>query len=102
MVKHRFELNEQTRPVVEEIGGNMPGGFFIYQAEKPEKLIYANKAVINMYGCTDLEDFKAYTRFEFKGIIHEFRDINVSCSAWTVIDNLNSVCNQVSNFKLVF
>ena len=70
MVKHRFELNEQTRPVVEEIGGNMPGGFFIYQAEKPEKLIYANKAVINMYGCTDLEDFKAYTGFEFKGMVH--------------------------------
>ena len=45
-------------------------GFFIYQAEKPEKLIYANKAVINIYGCTDLEDFKAYTGFEFKGMVH--------------------------------
>ena len=70
MVKHRFELNEQTRPVVEEIGGNMPGGFFIYQAEKPGKLIYANKAVIGMFGCDDLEDFKAYTGFEFKGLVH--------------------------------
>ena len=43
MPKSRFELNEQTLSVIEEIGSHMPGGFFIYQAEAPEKLIYANK-----------------------------------------------------------
>ena len=48
----------------------MPGGFFIYLAQAPQALIYANKAVFNIYGCTDLEDFKAYTGFTFKGLIH--------------------------------
>ena len=45
MIKDKLELNEQTLPIIEEIGGNMPGGFFIYQAEAPEKLIYAKEGV---------------------------------------------------------
>ena len=63
-------MNEQTLSVIKEIGGHMPGGFFIYQAEDPEKLIYANKAVFNIYGCSDLEDFKTYTGFTFRGMVH--------------------------------
>ena len=38
MTRNSFELNEQTLSVIEEIGGHMPGGFFIYQAEEPETL----------------------------------------------------------------
>ena len=40
--KH-FDLNESTLSIVEEIGRHIPGGFFIYQAELPEKLIYENR-----------------------------------------------------------
>ena len=39
MAEYEFELNEQTLSVIEEIGSHMPGGFFIYKAEKPEELI---------------------------------------------------------------
>ena len=70
MTKKGFELNEQTLYIIEEIGRHMPGGFFIYQAEAPEKLIYANKAVFNIYGCADLEEFRTYTGFTFKGMVH--------------------------------
>jgi PAS domain S-box-containing protein len=70
MTKNTFELNEQTLSVIEEIGGHMPGGFFIYQAEVPEKLLYVNKAVFDIFGCTDLEDFKALTGYTFKGMVH--------------------------------
>ena len=70
MTRNSFELNEQTLSVVEEIGGHMPGGFFIYQAEVPETLIYANRAVLNIYGCADLDEFKALTGFTFKGMVH--------------------------------
>ena len=70
MTKNILELNEQTLSVIEEIGGHMPGGFFIYQAETPEKLIYANKAVFKIYGCSDLEEFRQYSGFTFKGMVH--------------------------------
>ena len=61
MFGKRFELNEQTIPIVEEIGRHMPGGFFIYKAQPPEELLYANQAVFDIYGCRDLQEFKQLT-----------------------------------------
>ena len=70
MAGRNFELNEQTLPIIEEIGGHMPGGFFIYKAEAPKELIYANKAVFGIYGCADAEEFKALTGYTFRGMVH--------------------------------
>ena len=66
----RFKLNEQTIPIVEGIGQLMPGGFFIYKAEKPGELLYANEAVFDMFGCDGLDDFKELTGFTFEGMLH--------------------------------
>ena len=65
-----FDLNEQTLSVIEEMGSHMPGGFFIYKAEAPEELIYANRPVFTIYGCKDLEEFKQLTGYTFKGMVH--------------------------------
>ena len=89
MTGKKFELNEQTLSVIEEIGGHMPGGFFIYQAEAPEKLIYANKAVFSIYGCADLEDFRSYTGFVFRGMVHPEDYQKVSASIVQQIDVSN-------------
>ena len=70
MFGEHFELNEQTIPVVEEIGRHMPGGFFIYKAEGNEELIYANKATFNIFGCDNMEEFKDLTGYKFKGIVY--------------------------------
>ena len=70
MANKRFELNDNTISIIEEIGGHMPGGFFIYQAEEPETLIYANKAVFDIYGCANQEEFRALTGFTFRGMVH--------------------------------
>ena len=70
MFGERFELNDQTIPIVEEIGRHMPGGFFIYRAEPPEELIYANNAVFAIFGCDGLEDFRELTGFTFRGMLH--------------------------------
>ncbi len=70
MVGRKFDLTEETLPVVEEIGGHMPGGFFIYRAEEPGELIYANKPVFDIFGCADREDFWSLTGFTFRGMVH--------------------------------
>ena len=69
MIGKHFDLTEETLPVVEEIGGHMPGGFFIYKAEEPEELIYANKPVFDIFGCADLNEFKELTGFTFRGMV---------------------------------
>ena len=67
--KH-FELNEATLAVVEQIGSHMPGGFFIYRAGGGEELLYANRAVLRIYGCDTMDEFKALTGFTFRGMLH--------------------------------
>ena len=63
-----FQLNEQSLPLVQEIGKHMPGGFFIYKAAQPEEMLYVNEAVIRIFGCDDLEDFKKLTGYTFRGM----------------------------------
>lgn len=65
-----FELDERTLSVIDELGGHMPGGFFIYKAEEPEEILYANQPVYNIYGCDGPEDFKELTGNTFKGMVH--------------------------------
>ena len=69
MPDKRFLLNEHTLPPVEEIGRHMPGGFLIYQAEQPEKMLYANQKVFEIFGCEGLEDFQRLTGWTFRGIV---------------------------------
>ena len=80
MFGKRFQLNEETIPVVEEIGRHMPGGFFIYKAEQPEELLYANHAVLDIFGCKNLEEFKELTGYTFKGMLHpeDYRPVSDS------------------------
>ena len=70
MFGKRFQLDEETIHIVEEIGRHMPGGFFIYKKEMPEELLYANRAVLNIFGCKNLEEFKELTGYTFKGMLH--------------------------------
>ena len=70
MFNGNYELNGEALKVVEEIGRNMPGGFFIYKAMPPEELLYANQAVYTMFGCRDLEEFKELTGYTFRGMLH--------------------------------
>ena len=73
-------LVEQILSVIEQFGEHMPGGFFIYKAGGKEELLYANKAVCDIFGCDSLEEFKALTGFTFRGMVHpdDYDRISVS------------------------
>ena len=70
MFGEHFQLNEQTLSIVEAIGRHMPGGFFLYRAEQPGELLYANGAVMSIFGCENAEDFKTLTGNTFRGMVH--------------------------------
>ncbi|MBR2765846.1 MAG: response regulator [Blautia sp.] len=70
MFSRHFTLNEQSFPIIEQIGEHMPGGFFIYKADETEELLYANRAVCRIFGCDDLEEFKAFSGFCFRRMVH--------------------------------
>lgn len=48
----------------------MPGGFLIYRADDDEEIIYANKALLRIFQCETLTEFRELTGNSFKGIVH--------------------------------
>lgn len=55
----------QIKRFIDEI----PGGFFIYRADN-DKILYANRALIRIFGCDTVEEFKTLTGNTFGGMIH--------------------------------
>lgn len=53
-----------------EFADKMPGGFFIYRADEKEELIYANEAMLQIFNCSSMEEFRAHTGNSFRGIVH--------------------------------
>ncbi|MDE7246682.1 MAG: response regulator [Lachnospiraceae bacterium] len=88
-------FDEQTLPIIEQISEGMPGGFFIYHADGDEELIYINGAMLRIFGCDTLEEFKELTGYTFKGIVHPADIDKVEDSIKTQIahggDNLDYV-----------
>ena len=53
-----------------QIPTGLPGGFFIYEAEDDEKILFAEMNVVKLFGCDTLNDFMAYVGGSFKGMVH--------------------------------
>ncbi len=75
-----FELNKLDSPLINEFCEQMPGGYFVYQAEGDERLLYANDAVFEIFGCRNEEEFRELTGYTFRGIVHPDDYIDVSDS----------------------
>lgn len=63
---HNMQFVNQIKKLTDE----MPGGFFIYQADGNEEVIYANQAMIRIFGCDTMDEFKTLTGNSFRGIVH--------------------------------
>ncbi|MDE6387042.1 MAG: response regulator [Lachnospiraceae bacterium] len=48
----------------------MPGGFLIYHADGNEEIIYANKALLRIFQCNTLAEFRYITGNSFKGLVY--------------------------------
>ncbi len=52
------------------IPAGIPGGFFVYSAVGKEEICYADQNVIELFGCKDMEEFRAHTGNSFTGMVH--------------------------------
>ena len=48
----------------------LPGGFFIYDANGKEEILFADDNVIKLFGCKDIAEFREYTSNSFLGMVH--------------------------------
>ena len=58
-----------TARQIKHFTDEMPGGFFIYR-DDDGRVLYVNRAVLQMFGCETEEEFRALTGGTFQGMIH--------------------------------
>lgn len=66
---------EQRKENMAKTLANMSDGFFIYQADGEEKILYANPKVLEIYGCDTMTEFLSMVNYSFRGMVHP-EDIN--------------------------
>lgn len=79
-------LTKETLPIVMQMAENIPGGFFVYKATEKAEIIFVNSVVLDIYGCSSLEDFKAHTGYTFNGMVHPEDFIKIQSSIDLQID----------------
>ncbi|MCI8464234.1 MAG: response regulator [Lachnospiraceae bacterium] len=77
--------NIQTVYEVIRFMDEMPGGFLIYQADRDERILYANMALVRMLCCDNREEFRELTGNSFRGIVHPEDLESVEKSIWEQI-----------------
>lgn len=60
------ENMREFKKLIDEI----PGGFLIYHADGEEEIIYANRALLRIFGCDTLSEFRSHTHNSFRGVVH--------------------------------
>ncbi len=48
----------------------LPGGFFIYEANEKETIVFAEPNIVRLFGCESFEEFFDYVDGSFKGMVH--------------------------------
>lgn len=68
-----LDKNGKTNDIARQIRtfiNEFPGGFLIYSADKDEKIVYANDALLNIFKCDSYADFLKLTGGTFRGVVH--------------------------------
>ncbi|MBR3747584.1 MAG: PAS domain-containing sensor histidine kinase, partial [Selenomonadaceae bacterium] len=60
----------EVLPMLKWFSEHVPGGFFIYSAKEPFKVLYVNSEVLNIYGCENLDEFRELTGYTFRGMVY--------------------------------
>ena len=81
-------LNEQDRENAKQIRhfiDQMPGGFFIYRAHGEQELLYANRALLRIFGCETEDELRTMAGNSFRGLVHPDDLEDVEASIWEQI-----------------
>lgn len=54
---------------------SMSDGFFVYEAAREERILYANPALIDIFGCRSMDELMELVGHSFRGIVHP-EDLN--------------------------
>lgn len=69
------EEEEHHQERMAESLANMSDAFFIYRAVKDERILYANPAMMDIFGCQSMSELLELVGYSFRGVVHP-EDLN--------------------------
>lgn len=91
-------INEHYKETAREVirfMDEIPGGFLIYRADGDEEILYANEALIKIFCCRNLQEFRKLTGNSFRGVVLQedldFVEESIQKQIAGNIDNLDYV-----------
>ncbi len=82
----RLEIRTQLGFALKDVSENLPGAFIIYKADKEDdEILFANRELIRLTGCKDMDGLLAYTQGSFRNLIREDERDQVVQSIWRQI-----------------
>ena len=105
-VCYHNRLNPQKRShlgfALKDVSQNLPGAFLIYRADiEDDRILFANKELIEFAGCRDLDEFLEYSNHSFRNLIRTDEQEAVEESIWKQINSENSDSNDYVQFHFV-
>ena len=70
-----------------DVMNGIPGAFMIYSAGSKEEILFANNELIRMTGCSDFQDFLAWSKNSFRGFVHPDDLERVESSIQSQVEN---------------
>lgn len=89
------EEEERRQVRMAESLASMSDGFFIYRSIEDERILYANPAVMKIFGCDNMDDFMELVGSSFKGIVHPE---DLERVEWEIE---NQILNSITNMDYV-
>lgn len=87
----RLEIRKRLGFALKDVSENLPGAFIIYKADKDDdELLFANREMVRLTGCKNMDELFAYTGKHFCNLIHEDEYKSVEQSIWEQIDEGHS------------
>lgn len=82
-----LEIRKQLGFALKDISENLPGAFLIYKAEpQDDEILFANREMVHLAGCENMDELFAYTNRSFKELIREDERGEVTQSIWEQIE----------------
>ena len=87
---------------------NVPGAILIYSADwDKEEILFANKELVHMFDCENMEEFLNFTNYSFKGIVHpdDYERVEASIKAQVdkqlLEDSEKTEANDFVDYKIL-
>lgn len=79
-----------------DISTNLPSAFIIYRADPTDdELLYANREMLRLTGCDDIQAFFDYTKRGFRNLVAPSEQDSVQTSVWTQV---NADCADIDAY----